>query len=357
KTLPEEQRDYFFSGPDPVTWIHIPGTVHQFELPKDAQTITVGSARDCTIRVPSEYMSKHHCTLERMFDGIRVLDHSKNGTGKDARKVAVPTDLRAGQTFSAGGGITFLALNDEMRRVYPLLCDLLGWQTETSLVPPTRRDPSADHIIQLAAGVDHLLINGDEGCDQEQLARAIHSISPLRARELVLVRSIPDDRAQQKELLVRATRTTMVLVLDDQTPVIDEAFRSAMFSTSYRIRLLVIGSPRQALAVLGDEHWFRQINLRPLAYRGDQLETLLDRLLEERGSSLRFAELSAANRKALLGYGWSKNFDELRLAADRLGAIQRTGSLRKAAAALGDDRWKVQYWFSTQVGLKLPLKG
>ncbi|MBA3463735.1 MAG: FHA domain-containing protein, partial [Deltaproteobacteria bacterium] len=99
KTLPDEQRDYIFSGPDPVTWIHIAGTVHQFELPKETQTITVGSARSCTIHVPSAYMSRLHCTLERVYDGIRIHDHSKNGTGKDERKVSVPTDLRAGQTF------------------------------------------------------------------------------------------------------------------------------------------------------------------------------------------------------------------------------------------------------------------
>lgn len=356
KTLPDEQGDSFFSGPDPVTWVHIAGTVHRFELPNDARTIKVGSAGDCAIQVRSAYISKHHCTLERVYDGIRVHDHSKNGTAVAGRKVTEPAEVRAGQTFTAGGGITFLAVNDEMHRVYPLLSDLLGWQTETSLVPPTHGAASPDHVIQLAAGVDHLMIHGDQGCDQERLAHAIHSISPLRRRELVRVTAVPKDRPDQKELLVRAARTTMVLVIDDNTPVMDEAFRSALFSTSYRIRVVVIGSPRRVLAVLGNEHMFRRIDLRPLAYRTDQLEALLDRQLEERGVLLRFAQLSEANRKALLGYAWSKNFDELRLAADRLVAVERFGSLRKAAEALADDRWKVQYWFSTKVGLSLPLK-
>jgi len=33
KTQPESQREGFFEGPDPVTWLHIRGTVHHFELP------------------------------------------------------------------------------------------------------------------------------------------------------------------------------------------------------------------------------------------------------------------------------------------------------------------------------------
>lgn len=353
KTLPDEQSDYFFSGPDPVTWIHIAGTVHQFELPKDAQRITVGSARDCDVVVPSAYISKRHCTLERVFDGVRIHDHSKNGTAADARKLSEPKDVRAGQTFGAGGGITFLAINDEMRRVYPLLSDLLGWQTETSLVPPTLGEASPDYVIQLAAGVDHLMINGAPGCDQQQLASAIHSISPLRKRELVSVSSIPKDRAAQKELLVRATRSTMVLAIDDETPVIDEAFRSALFSMSYRIRVILIASPRQALAVLGDEHSFRRIELRPLAYRTDQIERLFDRQCEEIGSPLRFAHMRDENRKALLGYGWSENLEELRLTARRLAVIARLGSLRGAAVELKEKRWNIQYWFSKQLGLTI----
>ena len=117
KTLPEDQHDGFFEGPDPVTWIHIAGTVHQFELPKGRKRITVGSAPDCDIVVPSEYISRHHCTLERHYDGIRVIDHSKNGTYIDGRRVGESRDRRAGEVFDAGGGISFLALNDEMRRV------------------------------------------------------------------------------------------------------------------------------------------------------------------------------------------------------------------------------------------------
>lgn len=356
KTLPEERSDGLFQGPDPVTWIHIAGTAHHFELPPNLRRITIGSSSDCDIVVPSEYMSRQHCTIERRFDCIRIHDHSKNGTFvADRRVLEEPKDVRPGEMFAAGG-VTFLALNDEMRRAYPILSDILDWELETSLVPIDTGWPTPSQVIRLASGNDHLLIAGDRGCDQERLARAIHSISPMRKRGLVWITSVPKDRGEQKELLVRASRTTLVLTIDDKMPVMDEAFRTSLFSTSYRIRVLVIASSTRAIEVLGPEHSrMRRIDLRPLAFRSAQLGRLLDRQLEARGSGLRFAQLSEANRKALLAYEWRHNFDDLRLAADRLAAIARAGSLRKAAMDLGVDRSTLQHWFTNSLGLSLPL--
>lgn len=356
RTVPEDRRDGFFEGPDPVTWLRIPGTVHQFELPKHLALITLGSAPDCDIVVPSEYVSRRHCTIERRFDGIRVHDHSKNGTYVDGRRIG-ERDLRAGDVFGAGGGISFIALDDEMRRVYPQLSDLLDWETETSLVPPPSRFLTPCDVIRLASGIDHLLISGDRGCDQDRLAQAIHAISPLRNRPLVWVDSIPADRGGQKELLVRASRATMVLAIGDDMPVIDETFRSSLFSTSYRIRVIVLAWPTRARAVLGEDYSnMRRIELRPLAYR-EQLGRLLDRQLEQRSSPLRLSHMTEANRKALLRHEWRGNFDDLRRAADRLAAVAREGSLRRAASALGESYSTFQHWFTNMIGLRLPLTG
>jgi hypothetical protein len=169
KTVPEDQRDGFFEGPDPITWIHIPGTVHQFELPKK-QEITVGRSPECDIVVPSPFISNHHCTLERRFEGLRIHDHSKNGVWIDGRRIE-ERDVRAGEMFAAGGGLSFIALNDEMRRVYPLLSDLLDWETETSATPPAQTHwPTPCQVIRIASGLEHLMISGDRGCDQDRLA-------------------------------------------------------------------------------------------------------------------------------------------------------------------------------------------
>ena len=100
----------------------------------------------------------------------------------------------------------------------------------------------------------------------------------------------------------------------------------------------------------------RRIELRPLAFRTDQLVRILDRRLEEDGSTPRFDQLTKANREALMNCEWRRNLDDLRVAGQRLAAVHQAPSLRKAAAALGIKNFNVmQKWFSDTMKLSLPL--
>jgi len=265
--------------------------------------------------------------------------------------------VRPGETFGVAGGVTFLALNDEMHAAHPILSDILDWEDQEELIPIDQGRPTPSKVIVWASGNDHLLITGERGCDQDRLARAIHSISPMRSREMVWLDSVPADRAQQKEILTRATKTTLVLTVDDKTPVMDEAFRTSLFSTSYRIRVLVCASSMtRVLPVLGPDHsYMRCIDLRPLAFRSEQLERLFDRQFEERGSALRVAQFTDENRKALHACEWRANFDDLRLAADRFTALSPDGSLRSAASALGIPYSTLQKWLVNKLGITSPL--
>jgi hypothetical protein len=265
--------------------------------------------------------------------------------------------VRPGETFGVAGGITFLALSDEMHDAYPILSDLLDWEDQDALIPLDTGWPTPSKVIVWAAGNDHILITGDRGCDQDRLARAIHSISPMRAKEIVWLDSVPDDRAKQKEILLRASRSTLVLTIDEKMPVMDAAFRTSLFSTSYRIRVLVCASSMdRVLPVLGPDHsLMRRIDLRPLAFRNEQIERLLDRQLEERGSALRAAQFTDENRKALRSCEWRGNFDDLRLAAERFDVLVREGSLRSAASALDVPYSTLQKWLANTIGVTLPL--
>jgi FHA domain len=359
KTLPEDSRDGNFEGPDPVTWIRIFGTAHEFELPRNAKTITIGSAAECDVVINSPYISRVHCTLERGYDAIRVEDRSKNGTWVAERLVKEPKDVRPGETFAVAGGVTFLALNDEMHAAYPVFSDILDWEELEPASPMDAGWPTPSKVIVWAAGNDHLLITGERGCDHARLARAIHSVSAMRARDVVWADAVPPDRAQQKELLTRASRSTLVLTIDDGMPVMDDAFRTALFSPSYRVRVLVLApSLTRVLQVLGPDHSFmRRIDLRPLAFRTEQLLRLLDRQLEERGANLRATHMTESNRAALRACEWRGNFDDLRLVADRLVVLAGAGSLRAAAAQLGMNYSTLQKWFTSAMGLSLPLVG
>lgn len=357
KTQPEGERDGFFEGPDPITWLHIVGTNLFLELPRK-KTSTLGSSTKNDVVMKAPFISRRHCTLTRLFDGLRVEDHSKNGTWVEHRLAKEATrDVRPGGTFTAGG-ITFLALNDAMHAAFPVLSDILDLEDDDPFTTSEPGWPRPSNVIVWAAGLDHLLILGPRGCGQEKLVDTIHAISPMRARDSVRVDSFPRDRTGQRELLLRAQKTTLIVSIDDDTPEIDRTFASMLFSPSYRIRVLVIApSFERAHKVLGaDLTAMRRIELRPLAFRTDQLARLLDRQLEEFGSPLRFEQLTKANQEALAMCEWRKNLDDLRTTAQRLAALQPARSLRQATTALGIKNFNVmQKWFSDTMKLTLPL--
>lgn len=357
KTQPDAERDGFYEGPDPITRLHIVGTAAFVDLPHK-KTSTLGSSAKNDVVIQAPYISRRHCTLTRLYDGLRVDDHSKNGTWVDHRLAKdTSREVRAGGTFTAGG-IAFLALNDAMNAAFPILSEILDWEDEDPFKPSDPGWPMPSHVIAWGSGAEDLLVLGPRGCGQERLAETIHEISPMRTRKLVWADSIPTDRAGQKELLLRAQKTTLVLTLDDDTQPIEPAFRSMLFSPSYRVRVLVCApSFDHAYRVLGTEHAsMRRIELRPLAFRTDQLVRIFDQQLAQLGSPLRFQRLTGANRDALMKCEWRRNLDDLHTAAQRLAAVQRTGSLRKAALAVGIKNFNVmQKWFTDSMKLTLPL--
>jgi pSer/pThr/pTyr-binding forkhead associated (FHA) protein len=360
KTQPEAERDVFFEGPDPITWLHIAGTASFYEVPRK-KTCSLGSSSKNDIVIKAPYISRRHCTLTRLYDGVRVEDNSsKNGTFADHRSAEKePRDVPAGKTFTAGG-ITFLALNDAMHAAFPTLSDVLDWEDGDPFTPAEPGWATPSTVTVWGAGTEHLLIIGPRGCGHDRLADAIHSISPMREKSLVRTNSVPTDRAGQRELLLRAQKTTLVLTITDDTPKVDSAFASMLFSPSYRIRIVVCApSFDRAQQVLGQEHTaMRRIELRPLAFRTDQLIRILDRLLAADGSPLRFDKLRKPNQEALMACEWRRNLDDLHTAAVRLAAVHKTRSLRQAAGMLGIKNFNVlQKWFTDTMKLTLPLAG
>jgi energy-coupling factor transporter ATP-binding protein EcfA2 len=357
KTQPDSERDGFYEGPDPITWLHVVGTGLSFKVPRK-KTCTLGASPKNDIVVQTPYMSGHHCTLTRLYDGLSVEDHSKNGTWVDHRAAKdSPREVRPGGTFVADR-ITFLALNDSMHAAFPTLSDILGWEEGEPFTPAESAWPTPSSVTIWASGTENLLITGPRGCGQERLAETIHAISPMRDKKCLVVESVPVDRAAQRDLLVQAQKTTVVLVVDAKTKLLDATFASMLFSPSYRIRVLVSApSFDAALKVLGPKSSvMRRVDLRPLAFRPDQLPRVLDRELEKIGSPLRFDQLTKHNREVLLKNEWRRNLDDVVLAAPKLAEVHRTGKLRQAALALGIKNFNnLQSWFSVTMKLELPL--
>lgn len=357
RTLPEAMTGAFYEGPDIVTSLELYAAGTFFDLPRDKKTFTLGSAASSDIRLPNEGISKLHCLIERRGQTLRVHDQdSKNGTFFNGRRETT-FDLRPGATFTVGA-TRLLALNDGMRSAYPTLAEIAGAGDE-----PSRRGDSttASELIALATSRVHLLVTGEAGCDQDRLARTLHDISLLRARPCAELAEVPADRAEQRAILDRASRSTLVVTIDRDSPVMDAAFVSMLFSPHFHVRVIAIAPAlKKANNVLTDANVrsMRHITLHPLAYRVGAIHRLLDGMLAERGTALRVADMSARNQAALRSYSWPGNFDELRRVADRLtklSVVRGRPTLRQAAEALGmTSHRSLDHWLG-QLGLALPI--
>ena len=353
QTLPDAQRGPWLEQPDVVTMLQVFGSATEFALPVDRRRFTLGSAPDCDVPVRDPSISKLHCIIERRGHVLRVTDQaSYNGTFFDGRRETT-FDLRPGNTFTVSS-VRFLALNREMHAAYPTLADILGAEDEED-----PRETSPGELILIATTGSHVLITGERGCDQDQLARMLHSVSLRRGREIVELEAVPTDRAQQRAIIDRASRSTLVVTIDEQRAVMDGAFSASLFSPSYQIRVIAIApTMSKATAVLGAANMqtIRVVAVRPLSQRAGVIPRLLDRLLTARSSPLRVSDLTRANQAALQAYSWPENLIDLRVAADRLAMIASTPSIRKAAEKLELHPSSLHYWLD-HLSLSAPIVG
>lgn len=349
--LGEEQREAWFEGPDLVTALRVYDGNREYPLPRK-ETFTLGASRSCDLALPGSGLSALHCSFVRKGTRLRLIDqHSTNGTFSGGRRIE-EIDLHPGDTFTAAP-VTFIAMNDDLRAQRPIIADIVG----------TRFTPTPDRVlVDAAKNADHLLLTGEPGCDLDRLARAIHAVSLRRSRKLVEIAELPTDREQQREILRRAARSTLVIDLDEFDAPVDPTFSSMAFSPDFHIRVIVLATTSTvARKLLPSEEAERlhPIWIRPLAMRPGEVPDLLDRMLVERQAQFRLDDLTPASRDALCGHDWRDNFIGLRLAADRLTAISRVSgweamSWQERSSALGAPKTTLFEWFSA-LGLTSPL--
>ncbi|TMQ17056.1 MAG: hypothetical protein E6J90_22785 [Deltaproteobacteria bacterium] len=247
--------------------------------------------------------------------------------------------------------MTFVCLNDEMRRHRPTLFEILG--------PGAPRSPDWV-MVQAATDSGPLLITGEAGCDLARLARAIHAMSLRRAQMPVEVATVPAEVAAQVALVQQAFQTSLILPLGDDGASFDPQFTSKMYNVRSGVRLIArASSPEIARRALTDAKLglMQHVEVRSLGYRSGEISKLLDRQFAEHAFQLRVADLTCANQDALKRYHWPGNFDELREIADAIIAHATFGGLRPAAGSLGMSSHKKLARRFERVGLGFPLFG
>lgn len=353
KPLDEARRGAWFEGPDVVTALRVYDGEGEYALPLKP-TFTFGASRSCDVPVIGRDLSALHCAFERKGAVLRVHDqHSTNGMFFGGRRLEV-IDIYPGDRFTAAP-LTFLAMNEEMRAQRPVVVDLVGRSST----------PTPDRIlVDAVKSSNHLLLTGERGCDVARLAHAIHAVSLRRALPLVEVSELPEDRGEQRALLKRAARSSLLLRLDVIEAPLDPAFCAKAFSLDYHIRVIVVAaSPAvsRRLLAIDEAPQLQHIWIRPLAMRPGDILQLLDHLLADRQAGFRVADLSPRNREMLCRHEWRDNFIGLRLAADRLSAISRVRaweamSWQARSEAVGVAKTTLYDWFSG-LGLTAPLLG
>jgi pSer/pThr/pTyr-binding forkhead associated (FHA) protein len=350
KPLSEEKREAWFEGPDVITAIRIYDGDREYSLPSKP-AFTLGASRHCDLALLDSDLSALHCAFVRKGAMLRVIDqNSTNGVFFRGRRVE-SFDINPGDTFSAAP-LTFIAMNDEMRKQRPILSDIVGLNFK----------PSPDRVLVDAVMTSHhFLLTGETGCDLDRLARAIHAVSLRRTRALVELSELPAERAAQREILRRAERSTLVIDLGAAEQPFDPTFCAMAFS-HHQIRIIVLASTpavARRLIAIEDIEQLQHIWIRPLGTRPGEIPKLLDRMLVERGAQFRLADLTACNYAALCNYDPRDNFIGLRLIADRLTAMSRiagwdTMNWSERSAALGLPKTTLYDWCRS-LGLSSPL--
>jgi hypothetical protein len=346
-----ERPGYDPDGPWVVTGIREYDGAMEWELPRDGVRFLGGaSQKRCEIWLPERGLSATHFMLERRERILRLYDlHSSHGIWIMDSPVTT-ADLRPGSKFTARP-VTFVTMNDAMRRSRPELVDILG----------ARWLHSPDWLMVEAAGSGHMVIIGEAGCEQERLAEAIHEMSPRQARDLIELEVIPQDRGMQVDIVRRAAKdgarvaATVMLRLRPGAPRLDDTFLSMLYAPAYGIRVIVLANTsddaRRALGE-GIDSLCQHVLLRPLAYRKDEIDQLLDRRFAVRNAAhLRAADLLDENQAALQQHSWPGNLAELRLVADILTAYETEGGWRGVGRAIDKPRSTMQDHFD-RIGLK-----
>jgi len=336
------------AGPDPTIAICENNVEGDWEL--RLGEISIGGSRQCTISIQGRGLSARHCLLDRRVRKLLLHDlDSSHGTFFRERKLEGSVELSPGDMFTARP-ITFVCLRDAMRQYRPTVFEILG---SDAVRPP-------DWVmVQAATGSGPMLLTGEAGCDLDRLARAIHAMSSRRLRSPVEVATIPHDHAAQADLVQQASKTSLILSLDDESAPLGQDVVSKLFDARVGVRFIAIASsPSIARRALTDAKvgLMQHVPVRPLGDRKDEIRKLLDRQFAKHAFCRRVNDLTPVNQDALKTYPWPGNFAELREVVDGMIAHATLGGLRPAAESLGISYQKLDRRFK-RVGLKIRLFG
>ena len=345
--------------------------------------VILGSGPACTVRLADTSVSRRHCSVELVADGLRVRDlESTNGTflnGVRIESAYAPhgASLRFGQTEVF---VTLVSGQAEALPAVSAFGGLLGRSTELRRLHPLLR--------RIAAASLPVLIEGETGTGKEIAAEALHSEGPRREGPFVVLdcTTIPAQLAES-ELFghergaftgASSKKRGAFEMADGGTIFIDEIgdlelslqakllrvldrgeFRRVGSEKSIKVDVRVVAATRRNLDTQVAQGSFRddlyhrlvaaRVVLPPLRQRKGDVELLVDHFCRQEGFDP--AEVPASVRSAWNASGWPGNIRELRQAVRRFVALGDALIHEPTAAvtATGED------FFTKVLSRRLPL--
>jgi DNA-binding NtrC family response regulator len=183
----------------------------------------------------------------------------------------------------------------------------------------SRWKAALDSIEREAANPWAVLVTGEPGTEKEAAALAIHRLSRRGSEPFLVVpadRPLPQDGAGGTLLVVGVIRSELARQRELLSEIEKPASRRLLLSTDQDPRAAVeAGLLLPELAAAIEPH---VVHLPPLRERGDDVELLARRFLQDLNGSLTF---DAEAMDALRTHPWPGNVEELRAAVRRAAAL------------------------------------
>jgi hypothetical protein len=348
-----ERRGYQ-AGPDLITALGIVGTGVYLPMLAAQTSFTLGRAETCCLRVDQQYLAPMHARIERIVGspgGIHVMNVSsgKNDIVFNGEIAKSRFMMDAADWFEIGES-KYFALSEEMRLARPPIVEILGIR-QYSLI---------DDLLIAAAkhSSHHILLIGEQGCDQVRLGSLIHYMSHRRRG---LFHAVPEpsrlDSAMRQ--VIRDTGNGTLLIPLYKKGRLDERFVAMVTDPAMKRRLVICAPSRKKIDAsfpVTVTNRATEITIPPLRARKAEISELLDQWFIEDASPLRFRALRPAVRERLLAYDWPRNLQELRETADYLEELVQYRSARQATTSSSITRSTLRGWLRRlDLSLEFPL--
>lgn len=331
----------------PVTALRVVGRDIELRLSPEERSWSLGSSADSVdLHVSSraaaagsseELVSRLHANITRRGNQLWIQDaRSANGIIFANGHKETEGVVGAGGTFVVGGwrGVKLIALDEA----------LVVLRKELQWVMGRSAHGAIDAAIETIARHTSLVLVGERGCDQRELAKQIHFTSPRRQGRLV-VADLAGTEADALAAIREADGGTLYVdLMTDKPGLLPRAIHAAIAED--RQRWIVAAPPvdpnkpsefakRFGSAVAHPP----EIRIPPLRERPDDIPALLNTLFARQGSQVAIERIGTDKLAKLKAHDWPDNIDGLRHDRKRLHALaEADGVVKRAAEALGITR-------------------